>query len=92
MAINSQIPQDQWQDFFVTFSNGNRAIKCRYTDDFPRRDTGIYQQLQFPMEPLPRNDVWIHRVRTGSQQDARLVYAPDELQNLRPDCLRTVEV
>lgn len=23
MAINSQIPQEEWQDFFVTFSNGN---------------------------------------------------------------------
>jgi hypothetical protein len=23
MAITTQIPQDQWQDFFVTFSNGN---------------------------------------------------------------------
>ena len=25
MAITTQIPQDQWQDFLVTFSNGNRG-------------------------------------------------------------------
>lgn len=25
MAINQQIPQDQWQEFFTTFSNGNRG-------------------------------------------------------------------
>ena len=25
MAINTQIPQAQWQDFFVTFSNGNQG-------------------------------------------------------------------
>ena len=25
MAINTQIPQEQWQDFFVTFSNGNQG-------------------------------------------------------------------
>ena len=25
MAINTQIPQGEWKDFFVTFSNGNRG-------------------------------------------------------------------
>jgi hypothetical protein len=25
MAINTQISQDDWKDFFVTFSNGNRG-------------------------------------------------------------------
>jgi hypothetical protein len=25
MAINTQIPQKDWQDFFVTFSNGNHG-------------------------------------------------------------------
>ena len=25
MAINTQIPQERWQDFFVTFSNGNKG-------------------------------------------------------------------
>ena len=25
MAINTQIPQSEWLDFFVTFSNGNRG-------------------------------------------------------------------
>ncbi len=25
MAINTQIAQSEWQDFFVTFSNGNRG-------------------------------------------------------------------
>lgn len=25
MAINTQIPREEWKDFFATFSNGNRA-------------------------------------------------------------------
>jgi hypothetical protein len=25
MSINTQIPQKEWKDFFVTFSNGNRG-------------------------------------------------------------------
>ncbi len=25
MTINSQVPREDWQDFFVTFSNGNRG-------------------------------------------------------------------
>jgi hypothetical protein len=25
MAINTQVPQEDWKEFFVTFSNGNRG-------------------------------------------------------------------
>jgi hypothetical protein len=25
MAINTQVPREEWQDFLVTFSNGNRG-------------------------------------------------------------------
>jgi hypothetical protein len=25
MAINTQVPREDWKDFFVTFSNGNRG-------------------------------------------------------------------
>jgi len=25
MAINTQVPQEEWKNFFVTFSNGNRG-------------------------------------------------------------------
>jgi hypothetical protein len=25
MAINTQVPREEWKDFFVTFSNGNRG-------------------------------------------------------------------
>lgn len=47
MALNQQIPRDQWQDFFTTFSNGNRGrqIGLEFFDQVTG-DTGVQNQGQ----------------------------------------------
>ena len=44
MAINEQIPRDQWADYFITFSNGNRgrAVSLEVLDN-DAGDSGVRQ-------------------------------------------------
>jgi hypothetical protein len=62
MAINSQIPQDQWQDFFVTFSNGNRGRQIGLeVFDQQSGDSGVKNQgplLAIDYDPVGKgNDI-----------------------------------
>ena len=89
MAINTQISQDDWKDFFVTFSNGNRGRRLSFAViDSESGDTGQMKQdklMGVAYDPLGKgNDIV---VTTGDTEIdySHTIQAPVEVWNAQHD-------
>jgi hypothetical protein len=89
MAITTQIPQADWQDFFVTFSNGNRGrglsleVFDNETGDQPAANQGPLMAVDY--DPVGKgNDIV---VTTGTEEIdySHTIKAPVELWQAQND-------
>ena len=89
MAINTQIPQDQWPDFFVTFSNGNRGRSLSLeafdneTGDVPAANQGPLMAIDY--DPVGKGDDIVVTTGTDEIDYSHTIKAPVEVWQAQND-------
>ena len=89
MAINTQISQDDWKDFFVTFSNGNRGRRLSFeVIDSESGDTGQMKQgklMGVAYDPLGKGNDIVVTTGEGEVDYTHTIAAPVEVWQAQQD-------
>ena len=89
MAINTQISQDDWKDFFVTFSNGNRGRMLSLEVLDPESgDTGPMKQgklMAVDYDPVGKGNDIVATTGDTEVEYTHSIEAPVEVWNAQHD-------
>ena len=89
MAINTQVPREEWQDFFVTFSNGNRGrILSLEVFDSESGDSGQVKQgklMAVDYDPVDKGNDIIVTTGVDEVDYTHTIKAPVEVWNAQHD-------
>ena len=89
MAINTQVSQDGWKDFFVTFSNGNRGrMLSLEVLDSESGDTGQMRQgklMAVDYDPVGKGNDIVVTTGNGEVDYSHTIKAPVEVWKAQQD-------
>ncbi len=89
MSITTQIPQDQWQDFLATFSNGNsgRALSMEVFDSKSGDQAAVKQGplMAIDYDPVGKGNDIVVSTGVGELDYSHTINAPVELWQAQND-------
>jgi hypothetical protein len=89
MAINTQVPREEWKDFFVTFSNGNRGRMLSLEVLDPESgDSGQFKQgklLAVDYDPVDKGNDIVVTTGTDEVDYTHTIEAPVEVWQAQQD-------
>ena len=89
MAINTQIPQKEWKDFFVAFSNGNRGRMLSlesFNSEFG--DSGQFAQgklMSVDCDPIDKGNDIVVTTGVDEVDYTHTIEAPVEVWKVQQD-------
>ena len=89
MAINTQIPEGEWGNFFATFSNGNRGRQLALeVIDADASGTGVARQgplLSVAYDPAGKGDDIVVSTGVDEVEYAHTIHQPIEVWRAQRD-------
>ena len=89
MSINTEIPRDQWQDFFVSFSNGNQGRKLsievfdQEAGDLSARQQGPLMAVDY--DPIGKGNDIVVTTGTAEVDYSHTIAAPAKVWKAQQD-------
>jgi hypothetical protein len=89
LAINTQVPREEWKDFFVTFSNGNRGRMLSLEVLDPESgDSGQVKQgklLALDYDPVDKGNDIVVTTGVDEVDYSHTIEAPVEVWKVQQD-------
>ena len=89
MAINTEIPREQWKDFFVSFSNGNQGrmlsveIFDQQAGDLSAKNQGPLMAVDF--DPVGKGNDIVVTTGTNEVDYSHTIQAPTKVWKAQQD-------
>ena len=89
MAINTEVPRDQWKDFFVSFSNGNQGRQLS-VEVFDQQSGDLSAQKQGPLmavdyDPIGKGNNIVVTTGTDEIDYSHSIQAPAKVWKAQHD-------